>query len=147
MTIVVADVRKWPLNNIPDTDLADNTIEDSIEAATQYVNDVKKADATAAQIDRATQAYAGYLAYLAYSDRQVAATDGAFADGYYTPNSGEPGVPKPRFDTAVKLKHLKDTYERFLRLVSNTEDITPPNQPKPPRFIPMMLTTKRARDL
>jgi len=147
MTIVAADIRAWPLNNIPESDIADDVITTAAEMAASYVNDVKKEDATTTQIDNAVRAYGGYLAFLAYLDHPVEDVAGSFTDGYFTPSTGTEGVPQIRsmHDIKTKLKHLKETAESFLGLVSSTtnEGIWPVK----PRVIPYMSRTIRQKEL
>lgn len=144
---MASDVRTWPLNEIPESDIADSVITSAISMATAYVNDVKKVDATQSQIDNAVKAYGGYLAFLAYLDHPVADVAGSFESGYFTPNTGTEGIPQIRsmHDIKTKLKHLKETSEAFLSLVSSTtnEGIWPIK----PRIIPYMGSTTKQTDL
>lgn len=147
MTIVASDIRAWPLNNIPESDIADEVITTAADMALSYVNDVKKVDATSVQIDNAVRAYGGYLAFLAYLDHPVEDVAGSFTNGYFTPATGTEGVPQIRsmHDIKTKLKHLKETSESFLGLVSSTtnEGIWPIK----PRVIPHMTRTIRQKQL
>ena len=147
MTVVASDVRAWPLNNIPESDIADTVITIAINMASDYVDGVKKADATTIQIDNAVKAYGGYLTFLAYLDHPVEDVAGSFTDGYFTPATGTEGVPQIRsmHDIKTKLKHLKETSEAFLGQVSSTtnEGIWPVK----PRVIPYMGNTTRQKDL
>lgn len=147
MTIVAADIRAWPLNNIPESDMSDDVITAAAEMAAAYVDDVQKEDATTSQIDNAVRAYGGYLAFLAYLDHPVEDVAGSFTNGYFTPATGSEGVPQIRsmHDIKTKLKHLKETAENFLGLVSSTtnEGIWPIK----PRVIPYMTRTTRQKEL
>lgn len=147
MTVVASDVRAWPLNNIPASDMSDDVITIAINMAIGYVNDVKKSDATQDQIDNAVKAQGGYLAFLAYLDHPVADVSGSFGNGYFTPTTGTEGVPQIRsmHDIKTKLKHLKEISEQFMGLVSSTtnEGIWPVK----PRVIPYIGNTTRQKDL
>lgn len=147
MSIVASDVRSWPLNDMPESDIADTVITNAISMASDYVNDIKKADATTIQIDNAIKAYAGYLSFMAYMDHPVEDVAGSFTNGYFTPSTGTEGVPQIRsmHDVKTKLKHLKEVSETYLGLVSSTtnEGIWPIK----PRTIPYMGKTTRQVEL
>lgn len=147
MAVVASDIRSWPLNNIPESDISDAVITIALNMAVDYVNDVKKTDATQSQIDNAVKAYGGYLSFLSYLDHPVEDVAGAFSQGFFTPATGTEGVPQIRsmHDIKTKLKHLKETSETFLGLVSSTtnEGIWPVK----PRVIPYMSRTIRQAEL
>lgn len=143
MSVVAADVRVWPLNNIPESDLPDATITASISLAEDYVDGVKRSDATQSQIDNAVKAYGGYLAFMSHMNNQVADVAGSFTSGYFTPSEGTKGVPQVRTDNKTKLKALKDVSDQFLGMVSSVTDEV--NQK--PRLIPYSSVTHRQKDL
>jgi len=145
MSVSAADIRIWPLNNIPASDIADTVITAATSMATAYVNSVKRADATTEQIDNAVKALGGYLAYLSYLGHQVSDVAGAFADGYFTPSSGTEGIPlrSSNSDVREKVRSLLSTAEMFLGLVSSVTD----EGPQKSRRIPLSGVTYRQKDL
>lgn len=145
MSVVADDVRIWPLNNIPASDIADTVITSALGMATAYVNGVKREDATTEQIDNAVKTLGGYLSYLSYLGHQVSDVAGAFADGYFTPSAGTEGIPlrSSHSDVKAKVGYLKQTAEMFLGLVSSVTD----EGPQKPRRVPLSGTTYRQKDL
>lgn len=145
MTISAAEVRIWPLNNMPASDIADAVITSAVLMAASYVDDVKRADATSSQIDNAVKALGGYLAYISYLGHQVSDVAGAFTDGYFEPSSGTQGIPlrTSSTDAREKTKFLFSTAQMFLGLVSSVTD----EGPQKPRRIPFSGVTHRQKDL
>ncbi len=146
MSVTVADLRIYPLNNIPESDLSDETIEVSIAQATVYLNTVKRADVTDDQFDAAKIALAGYLAYLNYVDRPVSDVAGVIQNGYFTPAQGTEGIPQVRSSTATRDK-LKALYESMVIFVDaiSVESVNPYN--KKSQYIPLIGLTTSVTDL
>lgn len=146
MSVSVADLRVFPLNNIPESDLADETIEFALTQATVYLNTVARADATTDEIEAAKRALAGYLAYLAYVDRPVSDVAGAIENGYFTPARATEGIPQVRSSTATRDK-LKALYESAIIFVDavSVESMNPYN--KKAQYVPMIGLTTRVVDL
>jgi len=145
MTVSAAEVRIWPLNNIPASDIADTVITAAVLLAASYVDGVKRADATTIEIDNAVKALGGYLAYISYLGHQVSDVAGAFADGYFEPASGTKGIPwrTSNTDAREKTKFLYSTAQMFLGLVSSVTD----EGPQKARRIPLSGITHRQKDL
>lgn len=120
MTVTVDDIRVYPLNDMPVSDLGDESIQGALDQAVIYVDSVKRGDATETQLDAATRALAGYNAYVNYFDRPVADVAGSFQDGYFTPSSTTDGIPnvKPMNAMDSKRKALKETAEIMLSIIS-----------------------------
>ena len=145
MTVSAAEVRIWPLNNMPASDIADTVITSAVLMASSYVDGVKRVDATSIQIDNAVKALGGYLAYISYLGHQVSDVAGAFTDGYFEPSAGTQGVPLrvSNTDAREKTKFLYSTAQMFLGLVSSVTD----EGPQKARRIPLSGTTYRQKDL
>lgn len=137
MSVTVADLRVFPLNNIPVSDLTDETIEYALLQATTYLNTVKRTDVTDAELEAAKRALAGYLAYLAYVDRPVSDVAGAIENGYFTPARATEGIPQVRSSTAARDK-LKALYESALIFVDaiSVESMNPYN--KKAKYVPII---------
>jgi len=120
MTVTVADIRIYPLNDIPESDMSDNAIQGAIEQATAYISYIKRSDATDSETDSAIRALGGYLAYLAYLDRPIQDVAGTMADGYFTPATGTEGIPQIRStsDARAKERALYETAKTFINMVS-----------------------------
>jgi hypothetical protein len=133
MSVSVADIRIYPLNDIPETDISDNVISGAITQAELYIDSVKRDDATTAQINAAVRAMAGYLSFLAYMDRPVQNVAGVMADGYFTPATGTEGIPQVRAvsDMRAKEKALKEIMDTFVDIVSMSDSGTLTNIPIP----------------
>jgi hypothetical protein len=133
MSVSVADIRIYPLNDIPKTDISDNVISGAITQAELYIDSVKRDDATTAQINAAVRAMAGYLSFLAYMDRPVQNVAGVMADGYFTPATGTEGIPQVRAvsDMRAKEKALKEIMDTFVDIVSMSDSGTLTNIPIP----------------
>jgi hypothetical protein len=133
MSVSVADIRIYPLNDIPETDISDNVISGAITQAELYIDSVKRDDATTSQINAAVRAMAGYLSFLAYMDRPVQNVAGVMADGYFTPATGTEGIPQVRAvsDMRAKEKALKEIMDTFVDIVSMSDSGTLTNIPIP----------------
>lgn len=138
MAVTVADIRVYPLNDMPVSDLGDESIQGALDHATLYVDSVKKDDATQAQLDGAIRALAGYNAYVNYYDRPVSDVAGAFQDGYFTPSSTTEGIPnvKPMNAMESKRKALKEAAEIMLSIIS-----IEPVGDMPAKTVPFMTIT------
>jgi hypothetical protein len=133
MSVSVADIRIYPLNDIPETDISDNVISGAITQAELYIDSVKRDDATTSQINAAVRAMAGYLSFLAYMDRPVQNVAGVMADGYFTPATGTEGIPQVRAvsDMRAKENALKEIMDTFVDIVSMSDSGTLTNIPIP----------------
>jgi len=120
MTVSVAEIRIYPLNDMPVSDESDAVIQGAIDQAALYVNYIKRSDATTDEVDAATRALGGYLAYLAYLDRPVQDVAGAMADGYFTPTTGTEGIPqiKSVSDARAKERALRDAAKMFINMIA-----------------------------
>jgi len=120
MTVVVADIRAYPLNDMPVSDSSDTAIQGAIDQAVHYITSIKSSTATANEISAATRALGGYLAYLAYLDRPVQDVAGAMADGYFTPSTGTEGIPqiKSVSDSRAKERALYQVSQTYISIVS-----------------------------
>ena len=121
MTVVtVADIRAYPLNDMPVSDESDAAIQGAADQAVYYITAIKASDATDDNVFAATRALGGYLAYLAYLDRPVQDVAGAMADGYFTPSTGTEGIPqiKSVSDSRAKERALRQTALMFIDIVS-----------------------------
>lgn len=137
MTVLVADIRAYPLNDIPESDESDNTIQGAIDQATSYIDYIKRSDATITQIDTAVRALGGYLAYLAYLDRPVQDVAGAMTDGYFIPSTGTEGIPQIRSvsDIRAKERALLDNAKMFINMISKSNIVNGVIEKK---YIPFM---------
>jgi hypothetical protein len=135
--VTVADIRAYPLNDIPTSDESDNVIQGAINQATQYITYIQRSDATTAQVEAATRALGGYLAYLAYFDRPVQDVAGAFTDGYFTPSTGTEGIPQIRSvsDARAKQVALRDAAQMFINMIAKANIVNGVFEKK---FIPYM---------
>jgi len=148
MVVVIAEIRTWPLNGIPISDITDAALAAALAAATLYINGVKKATATNSQIDTAIRCMAGYMAYagkMGYSVNNVA---GSFSKGYFVPSRGTSDTPIVDTDTRAQLRALKELADLFMSQVSEITDAgntswTPPKDHR----IPFVGSTRRLRDL
>lgn len=120
MSVTVADIRIYPLNDIPESDMSDGTIQGAIDQATAYISYIKRSDATDSETESAIRALGGYLAYLAYLDRPIQDVAGTMADGYFTPATGTEGIPQIRSvsDSRAKERALYETAKTFITMVS-----------------------------
>lgn len=120
MTVTVTDIRAYPLNDMPESDESDATIQGAIDQAVYYITAIKASDSSDDEVYAATRALGGYLAFLAYLDRPVQDVAGAFADGYFTPSTGTEGIPQIRSvsDSRAKERALYQTAKTFLSIVS-----------------------------
>lgn len=120
MTVSVAEIRIYPLNDIPVSDESDAVIQGAIDQATLYVNYIKRSDATTDEVDGAVRALGGYLAYLAAFDRPVQDVAGVMADGYFTPSTGTEGIPqiKSVSDSRAKERALRDAAKMFINMIA-----------------------------
>ncbi len=146
MGVSVADLRVFPLNNIPESDLSDETIEVALAQATVYLNTVVRTGTTDNELDAAKRALAGYLAYLSYVDRPVSDVAGVIQNGYFTPAQGTEGIPQVRSSTATRDK-LKALYESMVLFVDaiSVESVNP--YIKKSQYIPVIGLTTRVTDL
>lgn len=137
MTVTVAEIRIYPLNDVPVSDESDNVIQGALDQATIYINSIKRSDATTEQIDAAIRAQGGYLAYLAYFDRPIQDVAGAMADGYFTPSTGTEGIPqiKSVSDSRAKASALQKTANMFINMISKANIV---NGQVEKKFIPFM---------
>jgi len=137
MTVLVADIRAYPLNDIPESDESDNAIQGAIDQATTYISYIKRSEATVTQIDTAVRALGGYLAYLAYLDRPVQDVAGAMTDGYFTPTTGTEGIPQIRSvsDIRAKERALLENAKMFINMISKANIV---NGVMEKKYIPFM---------
>lgn len=120
MTVSVAEIRVYPLNDMPVSDESDAVVQGAIDQAVLYIAYIKRSDATADEIDGAVRALGGYLAYLAYFDRPVQDVAGVMADGYFTPTTGTEGIPqiKSVSDSRAKERALRDAAKMFINMIA-----------------------------
>jgi len=144
--VSIAEIRLWPLNDMPTSDISDEALEQALEAASERIDAIKDPNASSGLVDKALQALAGYYAYLGYLGRPVNDTAGTFVDGYYEPVEGEPGVPVNRSmsDVKAKVKYLKENSDEFLNLIT-VVDVNPTSSG--PVTIPFMGRTYGVSDL
>jgi len=116
----VAEIRIYPLNDMPVSDESDAAIQGAIDQAVLYINYIKRSDATTDEVDAAIRALGGYLAYLAYLDRPVQDVAGAMGDGYFTPSTGTEGIPqiKSVSDARAKERALRDAAKLFINMIA-----------------------------
>jgi len=126
MTVTVADIRAYPLNDMPVSDESDNVIQGAIDQATVYIAHIQRSDATTTESDSAVRALGGYLAYLAYMDRPVQDVAGAMVDGYFTPSTGTEGIPqiKSVSDSRAKERALFETAKTFINMISKGDIVS-----------------------
>lgn len=129
MSVTINQIRAWPLNGMPASDVSDDTIEEAMKAATRRINAIKRADANPLDVDTALQALSGYYAYLSYLGRPMDNTAGAFENGYFVPSEGTEGVPiiRSMSDVKAKAKYLKETADTFLEIISDI-NVDAPNE-------------------
>jgi hypothetical protein len=142
MSVSVADIRVYPLNDMPVSDESDAAIQGAIDQATVYVNYIKRSDATTDEVDAAVRALGGYLAYLAYLDRPVQDVAGAMADGYFTPSTGTEGIPQIRSvsDSRAKERALYETAKTFINMIAKGDIVGGKLEKK---YIPFMGLTSQ----
>ncbi len=118
--VTVADIRAYPLNDMPVSDESDATIQGAIDQAVYYITSIQASDATDDEVYAATRALGGYLAYLAYLDRPVQDVAGAMVDGYFTPSTGTEGIPqiKSVSDSRAKERALRQAAMLFISIIS-----------------------------
>ena len=116
----IAEIRAYPLNDVPTSDMSDNTIQGAIDQSLYYITSIKASDATDDEIFAAERGLAGYLAYLAYLDRPVQDVAGAMSDGYFTPSTGTEGIPqiKSVSDSRAKERALRQAALMFISIIS-----------------------------
>lgn len=119
-TVTVADIRAYPLNDMPVSDESDAAIQGAADQAVYYITSIKASDATDDDVYAATRALGGYLAYLAYLDRPVQDVAGTMSDGYFTPSTGTEGIPqiKSVSDSRAKERALRQTALMFISTIS-----------------------------
>ena len=116
----IAEIRAYPLNDVPTSDMSDNTIQGAIDQSLYYITSIKASDATDDEIFAAERELAGYLSYLAYLDRPVQDVAGAMSDGYFTPSTGTEGIPqiKSVSDSRAKERALRQAALMFIDIIS-----------------------------
>jgi len=66
--VSVTEVRRF-LGDLPSTLVSDEAIQQQIDFATGYINDIKSSEASSEQVDRAILVYASWLTFLSYAAR------------------------------------------------------------------------------
>jgi len=103
MAVTVAQVRTQ-LNNISTTLLADAVIQQQIDTATKYLDNLKSEDADTTLVDYAVLMLASYQAYLAYIE-MVARDIGRYPEG-----------------ADAELRRLKDLADQYISVIAPTRE-------------------------
>jgi len=107
MTVVIADVRVQ-LNEISTTLVSDTVIQQQIDIATRYVENIKSKDATAQQVDDAVLTYAAYLTYVAYIEM-------VSRDLGRTPEGSD-----------IEMRRLKEIADQTIAIIAPARDVSIP---------------------
>lgn len=129
MTIIVENVRNY-LNGITEDKLSDLTVQQNINLSEAYVNEVKKSNATTANINNAVLAIAGYYCYEIYADQYRNIASVTFNNGYAIPADGSSLDQAIAISVDKKLESLRIKAETFLGFVTDVKQFLRPDSNK-----------------